>query len=292
MKYTATKSAFVLFMFTASVFIWPIQALEEEQEQTPLSAGIQTQVQIAISSPSYPVTAGDVYSLTYTVGSAPVVYTITVDSSYRIRVSNLGIINVAGKTYPELKRDVETIVSNNYPLSGVQLVLIKPSSFTVYIKGEVISAGERTTWALGRLSSLVDDNFYEYSSTRNITITSANGQVKTCDLFKAQRFGDIKEDPYLRPGDVITIKLLDRKVFVFGEVKRPGFYELLPGENIQELLHNYANGYTSRADTGKIELIRDTGNDHGMSDTLHLTQEEINANFPLWHSDVIYIPLK
>jgi hypothetical protein len=31
---------------------------------------------------------------------------------------------------------------------------------------------------------------------------------------------------------------------------------------------------------------------HGMSNTIHLTREEINADYPLQHADVIYIPLK
>ncbi|GHU07504.1 hypothetical protein FACS1894151_01920 [Spirochaetia bacterium] len=116
-------------MATTLVFLRPLQAQEEVTSD---------QVQIAISSPSYPVTSGDVYSLTYVAGGLPVSYMITVDSSYRIRVSNLGTLNAAGKTYVQLKRDTETIVSNNYPLSGVQLVLIKPSVFTVYIKGELL----------------------------------------------------------------------------------------------------------------------------------------------------------
>jgi protein involved in polysaccharide export with SLBB domain len=233
MQHTVT-SAFVFFMLAAAlVLLWPLQA----QEQAP-----DTQTQMAISSPSYPVTSGDVYSLSYMAGASPVTYMITVDYSYRIRVSNLGIINVAGKTYQQLKRDVETIVSNNYPLGGAQLVMLKPGAFSVYIKGEVGHAAERTTWALGRLSSLVNSSLTEYSSIRNVMVTSADGRAKTYDLFKAQRFGDISQDPYLRPGDVITVSHIDRKVSVYGEVERPGTYELLPGEHIRELIGNYANG--------------------------------------------------
>ncbi|GHV27894.1 hypothetical protein AGMMS4952_10360 [Spirochaetia bacterium] len=282
MENTGTRSAFGFLMITALVFLQPLRAQESDQG----SAIPNTQLQIAISSPSYPVTSGDVYSLTYMASGVPVNYLITVDASYRIRISNLAVIDVAGKTYPALKKEAETIVSNNYPLSGVQLTMIKPSSFTVYIKGEVNSAGEWTTWAMGRLSSVLNGALYAYSSTRNITVTAANGRVKTYDLFKAQRFGDLSQDPYLRPGDVITVKLIDRKVSVYGEVKRPGSYELLPGEHIQELIRNYANGYTSGADTSGIELTRYGENKR---ETIYLTQEEINANYPLWDADAIYV---
>jgi hypothetical protein len=192
---TVIRSAVGFFMST-TLFIWPMQAqVPAPDAQTEITIP-SVQTQIALSSPSYPVTTGDVYSLTYMAdGLGPVNYVITVDSSYRIRVSNLGVINVAGKTYQQLRRDVETIVSNNYPLSGVQLVMLMPSAFSVYIKGEVSNATERTTWAMGRLSSLLNGVFSVNSSKRNITVTSADGQVKTYDLFKAQRFGNLKEDP-------------------------------------------------------------------------------------------------
>jgi protein involved in polysaccharide export with SLBB domain len=267
------------------VLVRPAQA----QVSDLRSAVPDAQTQMAISNPAYPVTAGDVYSLSYLAGTAPVSYAITVDYSYRIRVSNLATLNVAGKTYQSLKRDVETIVSNNYPMGGVQFVMVSPGSFNVYIKGEVSSAAERRTWAMGRLSSLVSDSLYAYSSTRDIMVTSANGQVKTYDLFKAHRFGDLSEDPYLRPGDVITVKLLDRKISVFGEVKRPGSYELLPGETVRDLIVNYADGYTSRADTDRVGVRRYEEGNQGMGNISYLTQEEINADYPLHNFDEIYV---
>jgi protein involved in polysaccharide export with SLBB domain len=211
---------------------------------------------------------------------------IIIDYSYRLSIPGLGGISGAGKTYPQLKSEIETIITTRYPESGVQFILTKPSTFTVYITGEVSRAAEHTTWALGRLSSLVNDSLSPYSSTRNITVTSGDGQVKTYDLFKAQRFGDLSQDPYLRPGDSITLNHLDRNVSVSGYVERPGSYELLPGEHLQELIRNYANGYTSGADSGGIELTR-----HGENkrDTHYLTREEINANYPLQDADAIYV---
>ena len=57
MKYTVPRNAMGFFMVSLIVLIWPVQAQESDQ-----GSGIpNTQVQIAISSPSYPVTSGDVY---------------------------------------------------------------------------------------------------------------------------------------------------------------------------------------------------------------------------------------
>ncbi|GHT94963.1 hypothetical protein FACS1894141_2680 [Spirochaetia bacterium] len=271
MKRIPALNRFYFFMVLSLVFI---------------QQGRAQDLQLAISNPSYQITAGDVYTLTYNNS----VEVITVDYSYRLTIPGLGVINVAGQTYQELKQEIETIVTNIYGIySGVKFSLTSPSSFYVFIKGEVNQAAERSTWALGRLSSLLTNSLTDYSSIRNITVTSINGQVKSYDLFKARRFGDLSQDPYLRPGDIITVSHLDRKVFVFGEVERPDTYELLPGENIQELIRNYANGYTPIADTGRIELKRYDENSR-MSTMTFLTKEEIHANYPLQHLDEIYIP--
>ena len=213
-------------------------------------------VQVAMSNPDYLVTAGDIYTLGYAAGSSAVKYTILVDSSYKIRVSNLTVIDASGKTYLELKKQVEDIVSKNYPMSGVQFVLTTPSSFKVTIKGEVSQTVEKRAWALTRLSDVLTDCFTAYSSTHNIMITGANGKIKTYDLFAAQRYGDLKENPYLRPGDVITVKKADRIVSLSGEVARRGRYELKAGENLIRLFDYYGNGLLSFADTSRIEITR------------------------------------
>jgi protein involved in polysaccharide export with SLBB domain len=277
-------NVFCFFMVISLVFIQQARA-QEVQDIQQAQAQI---IQLALTSPSYKVTAGDVYTLTY----GEVKNVITVDYSYRLSIPGVGIINGADKTYHQIKSEIENIVTYKSPQSGAQFILTTPSSFSVYIKGEVRNAAERTTWAMGRLSSLLNGILTEYSSTRNVTVTSTNGQVKTYDLFKAQRSGDLSEDPYLRPGDTITISHLDRKVSVFGEVERSGTYELLPGENIQELIRNYANGYTSRAAADRIELTRYAGDNRNEGNTIYLTEEEIDANYPLQNFDAVYIPIR
>jgi hypothetical protein len=84
------------------------------------NAGANPNIMLARSSADYRVTPGDVYTLAYSAGSTPVSFTIAVDTSYRIRVSNLGIINGREKTFLQLRNEVETIVSNNHSLSGVK----------------------------------------------------------------------------------------------------------------------------------------------------------------------------
>jgi len=246
-------------------------------------------VQIAISSPYYPVTPGDVYTVSFIAGSVPVTYTIVIDKSYKVRVANLGIIDATGKTYVDLKNQVETLVAKNYPMSAVQFVLTQTAQFLVKVSGEVKASHESKAWALSRLSQFWDANITAYSSMRRIRIRSANGVEKEYDLFKAWRYGDLSQDPYLRPGDTIIFEKYDRQVTVEGEVKRPGTYQLLAGEGLKDLIEQYGDGLTELADISRIELIRYVAGKADSGEKIYVSKDDIEKNYPLNNLDVVKI---
>lgn len=271
-------------------------------------------VQIAMSVPDYLVTAGDIYTLSFVIGTDAISYSLPVDSTYRIRVANLGVIDASGKTFIELKRQVESLVTRNYPMSGVQFVLTSAAVFKVTIKGEVFSTTEKNVWALTRLSALLKESELEtkannlnpyadestlfeenelltkYSSKRNIVITSSDGKSKTYDLFKAERFGDMTQDPYLRPNDVITISRFQRIAMINGTVERPGTYELLEGENLKDLVEVYGGGLAPRADTTRIELTHMSTETEKTGGKTYVSQSDIDENYKIESYDTIYIP--
>ena len=229
-----------------------------ESEEVVVKETFIPNAQMAMSSPDYLVTAGDVYTLAFAMGTTPVSYTMTVDSSYKIRVANLGIVNAKGLSFLQLKSQVEAIVSKNYPMGGVQFVLLSPAMFNVKVSGDVSSSTEAPAWALSRLSTVVVPLFTDYSSSRDIQVISADGTKKVYDLFLAERNGDFSNNPYLRPGDNIIVSEAKRKVRIDGAVKRPGVYELLDGENLNALVEKYGDGLTPYADTSRIDLLRIT----------------------------------
>ncbi|MDR2742479.1 MAG: SLBB domain-containing protein [Treponema sp.] len=264
-------------------------AQNTQNVQNAQNTQLAQNAQLARSNPDYLVTAGDVYTLAYSANGAAITYGITVDSSYRIRISNLGILNAEGKTFRQLKIDAETIVSNNYPLSGVQLVLNQPGVFRVFVNGEVHIATEISTWALARLSSLTEQ-MTAYASLRNITVKSGNGKVRTYDLFKAERLGDLSQNPYLRPDDVITFNRFDRQVTINGSVERPGVYQLFDDEHLKDLIETYANGFTPFADKTRIELIRYIESGSISGDRLLLKKTDVDENYILRNYDIVTIP--
>ena len=129
-----------------------------------LTSGQMPSVQLAMSTSDYMITAGDIYSLSFVAGTSPVTYTIPVDSSYKIRVANLAVLDATGKTFVAIKKQVEDIVSKNFPMSAVQFTLLSPATFSVRITGEVTHVTEQNAWTLNRLSDVLGATFTDFSS--------------------------------------------------------------------------------------------------------------------------------
>jgi protein involved in polysaccharide export with SLBB domain len=154
----------------------------------------------------------------------------------------------------------------------------------------VLAATTKTTWALARLSSLLAEDLTGYSSLRDITVISSSGQSRTYDLFKAQRDGDLSQDPYLRPGDTVRVNRIERLVTIAGAVERPGTYQLLEGEHLRELLSRYASNLTPVADPSRMEMVRHLGSKTDSGDKVYLSGRDITNNYELHHLDVVTVP--
>jgi protein involved in polysaccharide export with SLBB domain len=212
---------------------------------------------LALSSADYPATPGDVYRLSYIVVSVgtTVSMPLTLDANYQLKIQNMGTISARNKTCLQVRREVENLVSQNYPMSGPTLTLARMGNFTVLVSGETVNAGNRSVDGLTRVSALLT-SLTGKASIRFMKITHADGTARTYDLFAANRNGDLAQNPYVLPGDKIVILPAGRKASIAGEVFRPGTYELLPGEELESLIDYYGDGFTLTADPDRIRLTR------------------------------------
>lgn len=245
--------------------------------------------QTAMATPGYPVTPGDIYSLGMVVEGTLVTYSLVVDNTYKLKVLNLAVVDATGKTYTELKTQVETILGKNYPMLGTVFYLGTPGLFKVLVKGEVTQTMELNAWGLSRLSQTISTVLTDYSSIRDVTVTSANGKSNSYDIFRAIRYGDLSQDPYLKPGDSITIARSKRTVTISGTVERPGVYQLLDGENLKDLVKVYGSGLTKLADTDRIDLVRYLDGSSKPGNKIALAAKDIDANYELKDFDTVTI---
>jgi protein involved in polysaccharide export with SLBB domain len=282
------KKRYLYFFVLAVLLTGPVFSQNDDEDKQIIT--LTANAQLALSTADYRVTAGDVYTLAYMAGGQKVEYSIAVDSGYRVRVSNLGVIDAGGKSYNQLKAQVETIVSNNYPMSGVQFVLTQPAVFVVRVRGEVKTAEELSVGAMDRVSFALDGKLTAYSSLRDVEVRSAGGEVRRYDLYYARRTGDLSQDPYLRPGDEVVVNRAARQVAINGAVERPGTYQLLEGEHLGELIGSYGSGFTVRADRTRVELLRVVGSGSPSGDKLFLSERDLEGDYELADQDVVTVP--
>lgn len=226
--------------------------------ETEIPSGYQMgdQAVLAMTIPDYLVTPGDTYALRFTRSFTPTTFSTIVEHDYTINLGFLGRIDASGLTFVELQDQVERLVTQSYPESAPQLTIRSVGRFEVSVEGDVSKSGFLAVDGLTRLEDVVAESARDSASLRNVAITSTDGRRRTYDYFAALRFGRSRENPYVRPGDVIRFDREDRRVSLIGHVHRPGVYQLLRGENLGDLLQTYGEGATDAADLSRVEIER------------------------------------
>ena len=93
----------------------------------------------------------------------------------------------------------------------------------------------------------------EVADLRGATFTH-NGAESKIDLDAMLLHGDMSANVKMSPSDSINIPELHNKVYVFGDVARPGFYYFKPGDRIVDALGG-VGGPLPQADLGKINVM-------------------------------------
>lgn len=137
--------------------------------------------------------------------------------------------------------------------------------------------------ALGKAGAILDGG-----STRRLEVRR-DGKTLYYDQLKFQRFGDLKQNPFLMDNDVVFVPYIGNSVSIRGPVKRSGAYELLEDEKslwaLVELAGGYAVGLSEkdpvavvRFENGKRKLLK-----------ISNVQSELER-FELLNGDVVVVP--
>jgi protein involved in polysaccharide export with SLBB domain len=93
--------------------------------------------------------------------------------------------------------------------------------------------------------------------------------------------GDMTQNLYLRPNDVITFGRAEKQVTISGAVERPGTYQLLFGENFKDLIDIYGDGFAPLVEPSRIELTRFVNGQDKVGNKIYLSEEAVEKDFPL-----------
>ena len=293
-------SLFSLALFAIAFQLCPAQGnssnLTNQGMVSDQSDKREARALLALSTSDYPVTPGDVLSLSFLKIATPDTINCVIGSNYELNLGLFGLVDARGKTFRELKTLVEKKVGDAYKDSNPSLLIRSTGSFQVKLEGEIPAATVVDAWGLTRLSEIVQANKSSHASIRKVRVISASGQSKVFDLFRFSRYADYTQNPYVRPGDRVVFENAGRLVSIGGEVYRPDTYELVDGDGLKECLSDYAMGLlpTAQADhayLSKKGSVVDKDGGIYFFDASQVSSSS-NTNLEIFDGDKIIVPTR
>ena len=96
-------------------------------------------------------------------------------------------------------------------------------------------------------------------------------------MYKFLLHGDQTHNVGLKDNDVIRIPPYKTRVELQGQVKRPGIYEVLPGEHFADILAD-ASGFTDTAYTASIKVLQRNDTERKLHDLLSVDYTAYTPN--------------
>ncbi len=208
-----------------------------------------------------------------------------------IMISRLGPVYLNGKTIDEANKYVRNLFAKKYAgvvndQTDISVNLGDVRSISVDIMGEVSTPG---SFQMSPFSTVFHalynaGGINNIGSMRNISVLRNGKRVATVDiydyLFNGKQTGNIK----LQEGDVIVVPPYEQIVNISGNVKRPMYYEIKPGETVASLLE-YSGGLSGDAYSGMVRLSRQNGEENEL---YNISKDEFNS-YQLKDGDVVTV---
>ena len=168
----------------------------------------------------------------------------------------LGPISLMGLSYGDASKLIKERVNNEIIGTEASVTLREVRSINVYMLGEVYQPGKFTMSGLSSVSNalIVSGGVNETGSLRNISVKRNNKTIATYDFYEFLLKGSLENDIKLLDGDVVFVPFIENTVRIGGAFKRPGNYEVLNGETVDDAI-KLAGGFTQDVPLNpKIEL--------------------------------------
>lgn len=200
-------------------------------------------------------------------------FRLIVSPEGNINLPAVGYVAVNGLTVEQAtKRIREKMIKNGYArlTSGETQLAVnisKVRTIKVTIIGQVRKPG---TYSLSSLSNLFNALYAaggpnEKGSFRTIELIRNNKVIEKLDAYDFLLKGFQTNNVRLTDQDVIRIPVANVQVKLKGEIKRPGIYEVLSNENLQQVIE-FAQGFTSKAYTASLMVEQFTDKEKKIQD--------------------------
>lgn len=197
---------------------------------------------------------------------------------------NAGMVHAAGLTITQFRAELKKIAITYYKGGDFYCELVLPRTFVVYVFGDVTRPGPVQVSAPFRLDMIIlaAGGIAPSGSWRKIQVQNPDSTMKTYDLMRLQRLGDLSQNPMLHEGQTIFVPARGPAIEVSGEVWNARTWEILPGETMMDMV-KLSGGFTTDAERDQIVLERISENNHvsisnlneARADTLHVQDHDV-----------------
>ncbi|MBI2283846.1 MAG: SLBB domain-containing protein [Bacteroidetes bacterium] len=179
-----------------------------------------------------------------------------------VNIPNVGQVKVAGLTIEAATQKIKIVMGNTvygYLKSGGAKLSVTLSKIRS-IKVLIIGANRPGNYTLSSLSTVFNALYVAggptaFGSFREIELIRDNKLLRKIDLYRLLLHGDQSDNIGLKDNDVIRIPAYQTRVELRGQVKRPGYFEVLLGEDFQQILA-FASGFTDTAYRKSVKLFQ------------------------------------
>jgi len=187
-----------------------------------------------------------------------------VDKEGRILVNTAGAISVAGYTVERARNVVLNALGKVYsglkrspPSMYMDLTVARIRPLRIFIMGEVANPGGYAVSPIGNVfNSLFSAGGPNLSgSLRELKVIRNNKIISTVDLYDYLIGSQKTNDLRINDNDIIFVPLRGRTVGIKGAVLRTAYFELLPGENLRQLIE-FSGGIRSTFYLERVQIDR------------------------------------
>jgi protein involved in polysaccharide export with SLBB domain len=208
--------------------------------------------------------------------------TVTIDNQGPVYVHGLTIEEANDRIMEKLKQLYRGLGQNTF----ARVSLGRVRSIQVTVIGEVEKPGSYTVSSLATVFNVLykAGGPNEIGSFRQVEVMRNNSLLNTLDIYDLLLRGDQTSNVRLHDQDVIRVATIQNRVKVSGHVRRPGLYEVTPGETLDQLI-GFTGSYTDSAYTQQVRVKRNTEREFKM-----LTVERADFNsFTLNNGDEVQV---
>lgn len=203
-------------------------------------------------------------------------YSATISKNGTINIPNVGEVFLSGLAFEAAKNKLQKQIGKIYSTlagNGSKLSVSVSNYRTILVT--IIGAQQSGNYRLSSMSSVynalhVAGGPSDIGSYRKIELIRNNKIIRTIDLYRFLTKGDQSDNVSLTDNDVIRIPSYEARVTLEGEIKRPGIFEMVAGENLKQVI-SYASGFTENAYRNRILVKQKTNSELKVTDLNELT---------------------